>query len=120
MQLSISIWPGFDSLAKGAGLTLESFVKGASSTYSSDSRITGFNVTESKPINFKGKSAYEIASTHLDPKNKIKIKDLYMATIIGHNWYFFEYSGEISNYEKYLSIVEDMLNSFYIISSVRK
>jgi hypothetical protein len=121
VQLLISVWPRFDYVAKGTGLTLEAFAKGASSTYSSGSNIMGFSVIESKPINFKGNSGYEVVITHLDPKYKIKLKDLYIVTIIAHDWYFFEYSGELSNYEKFLPIVEYMLGSFDTsISSTHK
>ena len=102
--------PGFDNLTEHNGLTLEKLSK-----FSVDLARThtiGLNITESKPINFKGNAAYKIIYTELDPKNQIVTKHMIVDTLIGHNGYFFEYGGEVSNYEQYLPIAEYMINSF--------
>ena len=72
----------------------------------------GVNVTESKLINFHAHPAYKIVYTSLDPFYKQQIKHMYIITTIGYDGYFFDYSGEVSNYEQYLSVGESMLNSF--------
>jgi cysteine peptidase C11 family protein len=74
----------------------------------------GVNVTESKLIDFHGHPAYKIVYTSLEPFYKQQIKHMYIITIIGHDGYFFDYTGEASSYEQYLSIGENMLNSFQL------
>jgi tetratricopeptide (TPR) repeat protein len=114
--LQISVLPGFDNIIKN-GLTLEKFAKTTIDLTGRD--VIGLNITKSKPINFKGNSAYEIVYTLLGV-DKIKLKHQFIVTIVGHNGYLFDYGGELSNYEKFLPIVTEMLDSFDATSNAQK
>ena len=105
----ISVLPRFGDTIR-SGLALEKFAKAAIDFEGDD--LIGLNITESKPINFKGNLAYKIVYTHVGVEDKVKLKHMFIVTIVNHNGYLFGYNGELSNYEKYLPIVEEMLDSF--------
>jgi len=81
-------------------------------------RVVGANVTESKLIDFHGHPAYKIVYTSLEPFFKQQIKHMYIITTIGDDGYFFDYTGEASDYDQHLSTGESMLNSFQPIPTV--
>jgi hypothetical protein len=74
----------------------------------------GFNLIDSNTTTFKGNLAYIIVFTFFDAEHRIQIKQMSIITTIGDHMYLFEYITELPNYERYLPIIENMIDSFEV------
>lgn len=74
------------------------------------------NLLESGEITFTGRPAYKIVFTATDADQQFK-KGMQTWFKEGTKAYLITYKADVDSFSKYLSTVEQMLNSFYIIGN---
>ena len=97
-----------------ANLSLSSITQTQLSTLKS--LFPDINLLESGEITFTGRPAYKIVFTATDADQQFK-KGMQIWFKEGTKAYLITYKADVDYFSKYLSTVEQMLNSFYIIGN---